>query len=104
MGSSGGGGSSASQQYYQQQQLIMQQQQMDLQQRQHEESMALQREALDKPIAAIAKNVSSATEQIVGDQETARNNLRGIRSTYSQFAKKAKGAETDDAGKTKLGD
>ena len=63
----------------------MQREQMAISQRQHEESMALQREQMDKPVAAIQKNVSNATQQMVSDQQTAKNNLRGIRSTYSQF-------------------
>lgn len=102
MGSSGGGGSSTSY-YQQQQQLALQREQMALSQRQHEESMALQREALDKPVAAIARTVSQETRDMVDNQTAARNSLRGIRSTYGLYAKR-----DDDAGgtggKTRLGD
>lgn len=101
MGSSGGGGSSNSY-YYQQQQLALQREQMAQSQRQHEESLAMQREAMDKPVAAVQKNVSLATEDMVKNQEAERNNLRGIRSTYSLFRKQA---DEDESGKgTKLGD
>ena len=100
MGSSGGGGSAQSY-YYQQQQLAMQREQQAQSQRQHEESMALQREAMDKPVAAVQKNVSLATQQMVENQQTERNNLKGIRSTYSLFAKQQ---DEDEGGKgTKLG-
>ena len=77
----------------------MQREQMALSKLQHEESMALQREAMDKPVAAIQKNVSLATSQMVNDQQTAKNNLRGIRSTYSQFLDD----EGTGGGKEKLG-
>lgn len=100
MGSSGSS-SSSSQQYYQQQQLAMQRQQMAQSQRQHEESLALQREAMDQPVAAVAKNVSLATKEMVENQSAERNTLKGIRSTYSLFQKQA---DDDDAAKgTKLG-
>lgn len=101
MGSSGGGGSAQSY-YYQQQQLAMQREQQAQSQRQHEESMALQREAMDRPVAAVQKNVSLATQQMVEDQQAERNNLKGIRSTYSLFAKQQKDEEEGGKG-TKLG-
>lgn len=104
MGSSGGGSSSAS--YYQQQQnLALQREQMALSQRQHEEQMALQREALDKPVAAIARTVSQETRDMVDNQQSARNALRGIRSTYGLYARR--GGDDDGGGtggKTRLGD
>lgn len=77
----------------------MQREQMALSQRQHAESLALQREQMDRPVAAIQKNVSLATSQMVNDQQTAKNNLRGIRSTYSQFLDN----EDTGGGKEKLG-
>ena len=99
MGSSGGGSSQAA--YYNAQSLALQKEQMALSQRQHEESLALQREAMDRPVASVQKNVSLATKDMVENQEAARNNLKGIRSTYSLFRKQA---EDDDAAKgTKLG-
>lgn len=101
MGSSGGGSSSQSY-YYQQQQLALQREQMALSQRQHEESLALQREAMDRPVAAVQKNVSLATKDMVENQQTERNNLKGIRSTYSLFARQK--GDDDEGGKgTKLG-
>lgn len=103
MGSSGGGGSSQSY-YYQQQQLALQREQQALSQRQHEESMALQREALDKPVAAIARTVSQETRDMVDNQTSARNNLRGIRSTYDLYAKRADDDAGGTGGKTRLGD
>lgn len=99
MGGSGGSESS----YLQQQQLALQREQQALSQRQHEESMALQREAMRKPVAAIQKNVSLATQNMVQDQAAERNNLRGIRSTYSMFAKRQEDDETASGGATKLG-
>lgn len=99
MGGSGGSESS----YMQQQQLALQREQQALSQRQHEESMALQREAMRKPVAAIQKNVSLATQNMVQDQAAERNNLRGIRSTYSMFAKRQEDDETASGGATKLG-
>lgn len=104
MGSSGGG-KSGMDKYYQDQQLAIQREQLALSNRQHEESMAIQREALDKPVAAVAKNVALATQQMVGDQQAERATLRGIRSTYSQFARRR--ADDDGSGtggKTRLGD
>ena len=101
MGSSGGGSSSSY--YYQQQQLALQKEQMALSQRQHEESMALQKSALDKPVAGVAKSVSLETQNMVENQQTERNNLKGIRSTYSRFRQQS----DDDSGSgsgTKLGD
>jgi hypothetical protein len=101
MGSSGGGGSSSSTRY-QQQQLALQREQMAQAQRQHEESLALQREAMDKPVAAVQKNVSLATSEMVENQEQERNNLKGIRSTYSLFHKQE---DDEQGGKgTKLGE
>ena len=101
MGSSGGGGYSA-QNYYQQQQLALQREQLALSQRQHEESLALQKEAMDRPVAAVQKNVSLATRDMVENQAAERNNLKGIRSTYSLFRKQA--GDDDEGGKgTKLG-
>lgn len=77
---------------------------MALQQRHHEESMALQREALDKPVAAIAKTVGLQTEQMVQNQQSERQALRGIRSTYSLFNKN-QGEDDSGAGRgMKLGD
>ena len=102
MGSSGGG-SSASSNYYQQQQMILQRDQMAQSQRQHEESLALQREGMDKPVAAVQKNVSLATHDMVENQQQERNNLKGIRSTYSLFRKQAEDDEQGAKG-TKLGD
>lgn len=101
MGSSGG--SSSSSNYYQQQQLALQRQQMAQTQRQHEESLALQKEAMDKPVAAVQKNVSLATSDMVENQEAERNNLKGIRSTYSLFRKQSDDDESGGKG-TKLGD
>ena len=101
MGSSGGGSSSQSY-YYQQQQLALQREQMALSQRQHEEILALQREAMDKPVAGIQKNISLAEQQLVRDQEQARNNLRGIRSTYSMFRQQEE-EKGGGGGATKLG-
>ena len=100
MGGSGGGGSSQAA-YYNAQSLALQKEQMALQQRQHEESLALQREAMDRPVAAIAKNVSLATKDMVENQTAERNNLKGIRSTYSLFRRQAE--EDDTAKGTKLG-
>lgn len=102
MGSSGGG-SSTNSYYMQQQQLALQREQMALQQRQHEESLALQREAMDKPVAAVAKNVSLATQEMVSNQQAERNNLKGIRSTYSMFAKKSEDDDSGNGSGTKLG-
>ena len=99
MGGSGGSESS----YMQQQQLALQREQQALSQRQHEESMAMQREAMNKPVAGIQKNVSLATQNMVQDQAAERNNLRGIRSTYSMFAKRQEDDETASGGATKLG-
>lgn len=99
MGSSGGGDMGAFY-YFQQQQLAMQKEQMALQQQQHEDSLALQREAMNKPVAAVAKSVSTATQDMLDNQAAQRNNLHGIRSTYSLFTKK----KDDDSGSgTKLG-
>lgn len=102
MGSSGGGSSSQSY-YMQQQQLALQREQMALSQRQHEESLALQRDALDKPVAAVQKNISLATQEMVADQQAERNNLKGIRSTYSMFAKRAEEDDNANGAKSKLG-
>lgn len=99
MGGSGGSESS----YLQQQQLALQREQQALSQRQHEESMAMQRDAMNRPVAAIQKNVSLATQNMVQDQAAERNNLRGIRSTYSMFAKRQEDDETASGGATKLG-
>ena len=102
MGSSGGGSSNSY--YMQQQQLALQREQMAAAQRQHEESLALQREQIDRPVAAVQKNVSLATQEMVGNQEAARNALKGIRSTYSMFARRREDEEDNPAGKTRLGD
>lgn len=99
MGGSGGSESS----YMQQQQLAIQREQMAVSQKQHEESMAMQRDAMNRPVAAIQKNVSLATQNMVQDQAAERNNLRGIRSTYSMFAKRQEDDETASGGATKLG-
>ena len=100
---SGGGGSSQSNNYMQQQQLAIQREQMAVSQKQHEESMAMQRDAMNRPVASIQKNVSLATQNMVQDQAAERNNLRGIRSTYSMFAKRQEDDETASGGATKLG-
>ena len=98
MGSSGSSGNKQ----YMYAQMAMQKRQMELMQRQHEDTLALQREAMDKPVAAVQKSVSTATADMVENQEAERNNLRGIRSTYSIFARRK---DDDDGGRgTKLGD
>lgn len=102
MGSSGGGSSSQSY-YMQQQQLALQREQMALSQRQHEESLALQRDAMDRPVAAVQKNISLATQEMVADQQAERNSLKGIRSTYSMFAKKAEDDDNANGARSKLG-